>query len=166
MSSLPYIEQVAQNIETTITTVARVANGYNYDWFPEQVLQLKQDLDTNSLVGPLRPTASVYWSEYDQRQQGDEANYSQVEVHVHFHIDVCVAIQSSFRTEITAALADMEKAIMKDISQGGACINTFTQGATAFSQTPNGPADASLHFDVVVRHAANDPSAEYQTTYN
>jgi hypothetical protein len=166
MSATPYIERVAQNIEATIIAVANIANGYNYDWTASQVLELKQDLDTASIVGPNRPTASVYWSEFDQKQQGDEANYSQVEVHVHFHVDICVAIQAKFRTEITAALADIERAVMKDISQGGTCINTFTQGATTFALNSNGTADASLHFDVVVRHAANDPSAEYQTTYN
>ena len=164
--STPYIELVAQNIETTITTVARIANGYNYDWTAAQVLELKQDLDTSSIVGPNAPTASVYWSEFDQKQQGDEANFSQVEVHAHFHVDVCVAIQSKFRTEIAAALSDIERAVMKDISQGGKCINTFIQGATVFAMNSNSTADASLHFDVVVRHAANDPSTEYQTTYN
>lgn len=166
MSSLPYIERIAQNIETTISTVARIANGYNYDWTPNQILQLKQDLDTNSIVGPNRPTAQIYWSEFDQKQQGDDANFSQVEVHVHFHVDISVAIQSNFRTEITAALSDIEKAVMKDISQGGTCINTFTLGATAFALASNSTGDATLHFDVVARHAANDPSAEYQITYN
>lgn len=173
MSSLPYIERAAANAEAAIVAYANIANGYNYDWTAAQVLELKQDLDTSSIVSAGVPTASVYWSEFDQRQQGDEANYSQVEVTAHFHVDICVAIQTNFRKEITLALADIEKALTKDISlpipgvpNSSTAINLFVLGATAFALNSNGTADASLHFDVVIRHAANDPSTEYQTTYN
>lgn len=154
---------VVDHLEVTLGSVVRVANGYYYDLLPENILDIRRNLETDG-VGLLR--ASIYSSEWDCESPGTNAALSQVHKRAHFHIDLCLAIQDNAEREINRALADAEKAVTKDISQGGTCINTFVKSCTKWGLSPSGYFHATLNFDVELRHAANDPSAEYQTTYN
>lgn len=154
---------VAHAIENSIGTIVRVANGYNYDIPAEAVLDLKKDLTTDG-SGMVR--VSVYSSSFDNNQQGDQAAYSQTLATHHFHVDGAVAVQSDFEGEVGNAMADIERVLMKDISQGGRCLNTFVTGGEKYGLHPNGFGLFTISFDILIRHAVNDPSQEYQTTYN
>lgn len=154
---------VVDSIEATLGSVIRVASGYYYDLLPENILDINRNLETDG-SGLFR--AAVYSSEWQCESPGTNAALGQVHKRSTFHIDVCLAIQSKAEREINRALADVEKAVTKDISQGGTCINTFVRSCTKWGLSPSGYYHATLTFDIELRHAANDPSAEYQTTYN
>ncbi len=159
----PIAVQVIAHVETLIGSIIRISNGYYFDIPADSVLDLKKDLETDG-SGLLR--VSVYSSSFENRQQGDEAAYSQVMTTMHCHIDGCIAVQADYEKEVGRAMADLEKAVMKDISQGGLCLNTWFLGGEKYGLQPNGFGNFTVNFDVVLRHAVNDPSSEYQTTYN
>ena len=154
---------VIDHLEAILGSVIRVANGYYYDVFPENIHDIKVDLATDG-SGPLR--LAVYSSGSDCDSPGVNAAYGQVHKKIGFHVDLCLAIDTSTEREINRALADVEKCITKDISQGGTCLKTFTRSCQKFGMDSANNFHATYSFDVLMRHAANDPSAEYQTTYN
>ena len=154
---------VIHSVENTLGTLIRKANGYYYDLLPESVLPIKKDLETDG-SGLLR--ASVYSTGYENQQQGTDASYGQVLKTYHMHVDGCVAVQTDDEEEIGNALADIERALMKDISQGGTVINTWVTGGERYQTSPNGFGAFTVSFDVLIRHAVNDPSIENQVTYN
>lgn len=154
---------VADHIEATLGTIVRKANGYYYDLPADQIFDIKVDLETEG-HGDFR--VSLYSSTWDNKQQGTDAAYNQTHKTVHFHLDGVLLVVDSWEKETSRALADLERAVMKDISQGGTCINTFVTAGQKFGMGPNNLASFTLSFDAEIRHAANDPSAEYQTTYN
>ena len=161
--SQPLASLIAQAIATTLGTVVRVANGYNFDLLPAQVMDVKKDLETEAGV---YPAVSIYSTGFENRQQGDEASFSQVLQTIHFHIDGAVMIQTDWEAETWNLLSDLERAVTKDISQGVGAKNTYVTGGTKWGWSASGAAFVTLSFDVLLRHAVNDPSAEYQTTYN
>ena len=75
-------------------------------------------------------------------------------------------IQTDWEAETWNLLSDLERAVTKDISQGVGAKNTYVTGGTKWGWSASGAAFVTLSFDVLLRHAVNDPSAEYQTTYN
>lgn len=154
---------VAKNIIASMGSIVRVANGYSHDLLPEQILDLKKDLETDG-TGAHRVT--LYSSTFDNQQQGDEAAYSQTLKTVHFHVDGAVQVQEDYEFEVGNAMADIERIVMKDISQGGFCINTFLRSGEKYALKPNGFGLYTISFDCLIRHAVNDPSLEYQVTYN
>lgn len=160
--SEPRLELVMQSIEATLGTIIRVASGYNYDLPAVDVLDLKKDLLADG-SGPFR--AQVYTTGFENRQQGDEVAHSQTQKTATIHVDGCVAIQDNPRTEVQRAMADIERALMKDISQGGLCINTFVLSGEPFA-IYNNFGQFTVSAQVIIRHAANDPAEEYQVDYN
>ena len=160
--SEPIDELVAQSIEITLGTVIRVAGGYNYDLLAEDVMDLKHDLAADG-SGPFR--VQVYSSGFENRQQGDQVAHSQTLKTATIHVDGCIAIQDNPRTEIARAMADIERALMNDISQGGLCLNTFVTGGERFA-IYNNLGNFTISAQVLIRHAVNDPSQEYQVEYN
>lgn len=154
---------VVANVEATLGSVIRKASGYYYDLHPENILDIRKDLATDG-VGDF--CVSVYSTDWDCDSPGTNAAIGQVHKRIPFHVDICLTIQESAEKEINRALADIEKAVTKDISQGGTCINTFTRSAQKFGMDNSNHYHATFSFDIELRHAANDPSAEYQTTYN
>lgn len=159
----PREELALQAVETTIGTIIRTANGYYGDLLADDVLDLKKDLETD---GSGLRRAQVYSAGFDNRQQGDEAAMSQTLKTLNCFIDACVAVQSDCRRETARFRADLERALMKDISQGGVCLNTFVTGAELFGVSPNNWGHFTLSFQLLIRHAVNDPSQEYQVEYN
>ncbi len=158
-----FSNQVVANIEATLGTIIRKANGYYYDLPADQIFDIKVDLETEG-HGDFR--VSLYSSGWENQQQGTNAAYGQVHQTVHFHLDGCLVVVDSWEKETSRALADLERAVTKDISQGSTCIHTFVTSGQKFGMSPSNIASFTLSFDVEIRHAANNPSEEYQTTYN
>lgn len=159
----PIEELALQAIETTIGTVIRVSNGYFADLLAEDVLDLKKDIETD---GSGLRRAQVYSSGFENKQQGDEAAMSQTHKTLNVFVDACVAIQADYRKETAYLMADIERALMWDISQGGVCLNTFVTGGERFGMSSNNWGHVTLSVQVLIRHAVNDPSQEYQVAYN
>lgn len=153
---------IAANLLASLRAIS-VASGYYYDMGTDSVLDISKDLEQDG-AGNLR--VALYHSGFENRQQGDQAAYGQVQKTVRYHIDGAVAVQSSFHMETTRALADLERCVTKDISQGGLALNTFVSGGEVYGLSTSGFGHFTITFEVLLRHAANDPSLEYQTTYN
>lgn len=166
MSSVPYLYKPLQHLQAQFLTIT-TANGYYYNVTADNILDIKRDLLTEGSGDPTHPlNLSLYIRSFDKKNPGDGANFGQVEADVHCCVDFTIAIQSDTNLELAQAVADLERAIKQDYSQGGTCRNTTTPTLEVGAFDPSGLVCGTLSFDVRVCWAENNPSAEFSTTYN